>query len=53
MHDSAPITLYCFWEQIEEKIHFIAAIDRGLEDIKAGRLVAHEDVKKSLDEWLY
>lgn len=40
------------WEDIEERIRFLAAIDKGLEDIKSGRLVPHEDVKTSLDQWL-
>lgn len=40
------------WEEIEEKIHFLAAIDKGLEDIKKGRVIPHEDVKKSLEKWI-
>lgn len=40
------------WEGIEERIRFLAAIDKGLEDIKAGRIIPHEDVKASLDQWL-
>jgi predicted transcriptional regulator len=40
------------WEEIEEKIHFLSAIDKGLEDIKQGRIVPHEDVKKSLAKWI-
>ncbi|RKY14151.1 MAG: hypothetical protein DRP52_00835 [Planctomycetota bacterium] len=41
------------WEDIEEHIRFLAAIDKGLEDIKTGRVVPHEDVKTSLGNWLY
>ena len=40
------------WEKIEGKIHFLAAIDKGLEDIKQGRLIPHEEVKKSLEKWI-
>ena len=29
------------WEDIEERIRFLAGIDRGLADIKAGRIVPH------------
>lgn len=39
------------WD-IEERIRFIAAIDKGLEDIKAGRVVPHQKVKESLNQWL-
>ena len=40
------------WADIEERIHFLAAIDKGLEDIKSGKVVPHEEVKESLKEWL-
>ena len=40
------------WAEIEERVRFLAAIDRGLDDIKAGRVIPHEDVKASLETWL-
>jgi predicted transcriptional regulator len=40
------------WEDIEERVRFLAAIDRGLADIKAGKIIPHEQVKESLKEWL-
>jgi len=40
------------WSDIEERTRFLAAIDKALEDIKAGRVVPHEDVKDSLQQWL-
>ncbi len=40
------------WADIEDRIRFLAGIDRGLEDIKAGRVIPHEEVKQSLDKWL-
>ncbi len=40
------------WEDIEERIHFLAAIEKGLSDIKTGRVVPHNEVKESLKEWL-
>jgi predicted transcriptional regulator len=40
------------WDDIEERIRFLAAIDKGLTDIKAGRVVPHEEVKESLGKWL-
>ena len=39
------------WEDIEERVRFLAAIDKGLADIKAGRVVPHEEVKDSLRQW--
>ena len=40
------------WADIEERIRFLAGIDRGLADIKAGRVVPHRQVKESLKKWL-
>lgn len=40
------------WEDIGERIRFLSGIDKGLADIKAGKVVAHEDVKESLKRWL-
>jgi len=40
------------WEDIEDRVRFLAAIDKGLEDIREGRLIPHEEVKASLEEWL-
>lgn len=40
------------WEEIEERILFLAAIDKGLEEIKSGKTVPHEKVKASLEKWI-
>ena len=40
------------WWDIEERIHILSRIDKGLAAIKAGKVVPHEDVKESLKQWL-
>jgi len=40
------------WDDIEERVRFLAAIDKGLADIKAGRVIPHNEVKESLRKWL-
>ncbi len=40
------------WEDIEERVRFLAAIDKGLADIRAGKVIPHEEVKESLRGWL-
>ena len=40
------------WADIEERIRFLAAIDKGMDDIKAGRVIPHQEVKESLKQWL-
>jgi predicted transcriptional regulator len=36
---------------IGEREAFLAAIDRGLADVKAGRVVPHAQVKAWVDSW--
>lgn len=40
------------WEDIEERVCLLAAIEKGLDDIKAGRVVPHHEVKGSIQEWV-
>lgn len=39
-----------WWNEISEAEK--ASIERGLEDIKAGRVVSHEEVRKKYLKWL-
>jgi predicted transcriptional regulator len=38
-------------EEIADEIALLAGIRRGLDDIKAGRTVTHDEVKKRLQTW--
>jgi len=40
------------WADIEERIRFLAGIDRGLADIKSDKIIPHKEVKESLKKWL-
>ena len=40
------------WESILDRMRYLAAIDEGLRDIEAGRVVPHGEVKRQLHEWL-
>jgi predicted transcriptional regulator len=40
------------WADIEERIRFLAGIDKGLADIKSGKTLPHKEVKESLKKWL-
>lgn len=40
------------WEDIQERLRFLAAIDKGLEDVRAGRVIPREEVMKRLEQWL-
>ena len=40
------------WEEIEEKVRFVAALEKGLEQVDKGQAIPHEQVKKNLESWL-
>lgn len=40
------------WEQIEERIQFLAAIDRGRREVRDGKVIPHQEVKENLKEWI-
>jgi predicted transcriptional regulator len=40
------------WEQIEERIHFLAAIEAARDDVKSGKVVAHAEVSDLLASWI-
>lgn len=40
------------WADVVDRMQMLAAIDVGIQDIDAGRVVPHEEVKKRLHEWL-
>lgn len=42
----------CSVADIAERIDFLAAIEKGLEDLDAGNVIPHEEVKKRMAAWL-
>ena len=40
------------WAEIEERIRFLSAIEKGRKDIVERKVVPHEEVKQNLQEWL-
>lgn len=40
------------WADVVDRMQMLAAIDVGIQDIDAGRVIPHEEVKKRLHEWL-
>ncbi len=40
------------WQEIEERIHFLAAIEKSREEVRRGEVVPHEEVRNLLDGWL-
>lgn len=40
------------WTEIEERIHFLAAVEKGRQELKDGKIVAHQDVKDALAGWI-
>lgn len=40
------------WEEIEERIRFLAAIEKGRREIRDGKVVPHQEVKDRLQSWI-
>ena len=39
------------WQEIEERIRFLAAIEKGRAEVRRGEVVPHEDVRDLLQAW--
>ena len=40
------------WEDIRERINFVAGVRKGLQELDEGKAIAHEKVKEEFNEWL-
>ena len=40
------------WQEIEDRIRFLAAIEKSREQVRRGEVVPHEEVRNLLIEWL-
>ncbi len=40
------------WEDIQERINFIAGIRKGLKELDEGKGISHNRIKDELQEWL-
>ena len=39
------------WEDIKERIYFIAAVEKGLKELDEGKGIPHEEVVRELKGW--
>jgi predicted transcriptional regulator len=40
------------WEDIQERINFVAGVRKGLRELDEGKGNAHEEVREEFGEWL-
>jgi predicted transcriptional regulator len=40
------------WEDVQERIHFVAGVRKGLSELNEGKGVPHQTVKEEFAEWL-
>jgi len=40
------------WRQIEERIHFMAAVESAREEVKGGKVTPHKEVRDPLSSWI-
>lgn len=39
------------WDEYIDRVLYIKGIERGLEDVKAGRTISHEELLKRIETW--
>jgi len=42
----------CSLEEIAERIEFMATVQKGLDQVKGGEGIPHDEVKRQLTSWL-
>lgn len=47
-----PLPDNCTLDEIAERIKFMAAVQKGLDELDRGEAIPHEEVKKQLASWL-
>jgi predicted transcriptional regulator len=40
------------WEDVQERINFVAGVRKGLRELDDGKGISHEKIKEELREWL-
>ncbi len=40
------------WEDIQERINFVAGVRKGLAELDAGQGIPHEEIEREYAEWL-
>lgn len=40
------------WEDIQERINFVAGVRKGIRELNEGKGIAHRKVKEEFGEWL-
>lgn len=43
---------YVTWEDIQERINFMAGVRKGLRELDQGKGISHEKIRAELREWL-
>ena len=39
------------WQEVEERIRFLSAIEKSREEVRNGKVVPHEEVRDLLQAW--
>jgi hypothetical protein len=40
------------WEDIQDRVNFVAALRKGVEELDAGKGIPHEKIEEEFSEWL-
>lgn len=52
MHTIEELPEEATWEDIQERINFIAGVRKGLRELDEGKGIPHDRVKEEFAEWL-
>jgi len=40
------------WEDIQERINFIAGVRKGLKELDEGKAISHDKIREEFEKWL-
>ncbi len=40
------------WQEIEERIHFLSAIEKARGEVRRGEVIPHDEVRNLLNGWI-
>lgn len=52
LHALSQLPDDCTFEEMEEKLQFLAAVQEGIDQLNRGEAIPHDEVKRNLASWL-
>lgn len=52
IHTIESLPDYATWDDVQERINFVAGVRKGIEELDEGKAIPHQKVKEEFEEWL-